>query len=82
MLAVVLCLAALSVLFWQASHGCFPVLVLWQRGNHAMAKQLVAAKVDTTVIDRCGRTAMDVAFDAEMRIALEPPPPAEEEEGE
>lgn len=48
-----------------------------------MARQLIAAQVDVAVIDRCGRTAMDVAFDAEMRVALEPPPPPEEDgEGE
>ena len=47
-----------------------------------MAKQLIAAQVDVTVVDRCGRTAMDVAFDADMRAALDPPPPPAEEEGE
>ena len=48
-----------------------------------MAKQLVAAKVDLEIIDRCGRTAKDVAFDEAMVLTLQPPPPTpvEEEEG-
>jgi hypothetical protein len=45
------------------------VRVYWQRGNHAMVTQLVAAGVDVNVIDRCGRTAMDIAFDEETRQA-------------
>jgi len=51
-----------------------------QRGNHAVAKQLIAAGVDLEVIDRCGRTAMQVAFDDEMCVALQPPPLTPDEE--
>ena len=55
-------------------------LVLWQRGNHEMAKQLVAAKVDMDIIDRCGRTAKDVAFDQAMIEVLVPQAEPEPEE--
>lgn len=47
-----------------------------------MAKQLIAAKADLSFVDRCGRGAVDIAFDQEMREILTPPPQAEEEEGE
>lgn len=47
-----------------------------------MAKQLRAAGVNVDVVDRCGRTAMDVAYDDEMREALVPPPPTPTEEDE
>jgi len=45
-----------------------------------MARQLVAAKVGSDIIDRCGRTAKDVAFDEAMIEALVPPPEHEPEE--
>ena len=45
-----------------------------------MVKQLVAAKVGLDIIDRCGRTAKDVAFDEAMIEALVPPPEPEPEE--
>ena len=47
-----------------------------------MAKQLLAAKADLSFVDRCGRGAVDIAFDQEMREILTPSPKAEEEEGE
>jgi hypothetical protein len=48
-----------------------------------MAKQLIEAKADLEQIDRCGRTALDIAFDQAMRDLLTAPPPEPEEaEGE
>ena len=70
------CIRALVISGRMDSDG----LVLWQRGNHEMAKQLLAAKVDMDIIDRCGRTARDVAFDEAMIEALVPPPEPEPEE--
>jgi len=53
------------------------------RGNNSMAKQLIEAKADLEQIDRCGRTALDIAFDQAMRDLLTAPPPEPEEaEGE
>ena len=42
------------------------------RGNHAMVKQLIAAGCNLEMIDRCGRTAKDIAFDDELRSVMTP----------
>ena len=70
------CIRVSVISFRMDSDG----LALWQRGNHEMAKQLVAAKVDMDIIDRCGRTAKDVAFDQAMIEVLVPQAEPEPEE--
>mmetsp|Transcript_43267 Transcript_43267/g.102948 ORF Transcript_43267/g.102948 Transcript_43267/m.102948 type:complete len:209 (-) Transcript_43267:86-712(-) len=50
-----------------------------QRGNHQVAELLVAARTDLSIVDRCGRTVLDVAFDEKMRAILTP---EEEEDAE
>mmetsp|Transcript_19570 Transcript_19570/g.30651 ORF Transcript_19570/g.30651 Transcript_19570/m.30651 type:complete len:225 (+) Transcript_19570:35-709(+) len=53
-----------------------------QRGNIKVVQHLIEAKADVEIVDRCGRTARDVAFDQEIADLLTPPPPEETAEDE